>query len=114
MTIVDALHGFTNCIIGFIGTITDMAYFILRSKQSKLSQMRVLLAILLYIASVALIAWLRPAFMFDDAGRLKSPGLAQDGTQSILAGAIFFPVLAALIYYVLVVIEFVLKKRSTK
>ena len=76
--------------------------------------MRVLLAILLYIASIALIAWLRPAFMFDDAGRLKSPGLAQDGTQSILAGAIFFPVLAALIYYVLVVVEFVLKKRSTK
>jgi hypothetical protein len=35
MTIVDALHGLTIWPPETIGTITDMAYFILRSKQSK-------------------------------------------------------------------------------
>jgi hypothetical protein len=74
--------------------------------------MRVFIAIFTFLAIVGLIAWMHPAFMFDDAGRLKSPGLAQDGTQSILAAAIFLPLLAAFIYYVVLIFEFALKKRA--
>lgn len=72
--------------------------------------MRALIATIVYLAVVAVVVLLNPSFLFDDAANLKSPGLAQDGTQSVLAAAIFFPLLAAFIYYVTSVLLFSKKR----
>lgn len=70
--------------------------------------MRVFLAILIYIALVAAMVALKPAFLFSGEGEeaaLKVPGLAQTETHSMMAAAVFFPLLAAVVYYIVATIS---------
>jgi len=71
--------------------------------------MRLFLTIFIYIALVAGIFALHPSFLFrveNEELELKAPGLAQDGSQSVIAAAVFFPLLAAVVYYVVAVMHF--------
>jgi hypothetical protein len=61
--------------------------------------MHLLLAVLVYLFIASFVVWLRPAFLFGESGDLKAPGLAQDGKESVLAAAVFFPLMALIVYY---------------
>jgi|APGre2960657373_1045057.scaffolds.fasta_scaffold38127_3 hypothetical protein len=62
--------------------------------------MQLLVAVFVYLFIATFVVWLRPAFLFGESGDLlKSPGLAQDGKESVLAAAVFFPLLALIVYY---------------
>ena len=67
-----------------------------------------LLVIAIYALLVAGIVVLKPAFLFADGADgvvvLKTPGLAQDGSQSMMAAAVFFPLLAGIVYYLVAVL----------
>jgi len=65
---------------------------------------RIFLSIVLYVGLCVGIVALKPAFLFTDAGLFKSPGLAQDGSQSMMAAAVFFPLLAAIVYYLVAIL----------
>ena len=65
---------------------------------------RILLALVVYAAVVACVFALKPAFIFTEDGQFKAPGLAQDGMHSAMAAAVFFPLLAAIVYYLVAVL----------
>ena len=65
---------------------------------------RILISIAIYLTICVGIVALRPSFLFTDAGTFKTPGLTQDGSQSIMAAAVFFPLLAAIIYYLVAIV----------
>lgn len=65
---------------------------------------RILLSILVYILICIGIVASKPSFLFTETGAFKTPGLAQDGRHSIMAAAVFFPLLAAMIYYIVAII----------
>ena len=67
--------------------------------------MQVFLALLVYILLVVGIIAIKPAFLFTEDGELKAPGLSQDGTHSAMAAAVFFPLLAAIVYYLLAIVS---------
>jgi hypothetical protein len=60
---------------------------------------RIFLSILIYCALVALVTAIKPAFLFTEDGTFKAPGLTQDGTHSIMAAPVFFPLMAMVVYY---------------
>lgn len=61
---------------------------------------RVGLALTLYLALVALLAWRRPAFLFAPDGGWKAAGLETSAHRSVLGAAVLFPLLAVVSYYV--------------
>lgn len=69
---------------------------------------RLLLALFVYVAIIALLVIIKPASLFMANGEPKQWGSENTETTSVFAPAISFPVLALLCYYVAVWLEVVL------
>ena len=69
---------------------------------------RLLLALFVYVAIIALLVIIKPASLFMANGEPKQWGSENTETTSVFAPAISFPVLALLCYYMAVWLEVVL------
>lgn len=62
-------------------------------------------ALALYLIVVGAIVLIRPALMFDAEGKVKPWGLDTEAGESVFAVQVVFPILAVLIYYIVVLSE---------
>lgn len=63
------------------------------------------IALVIYLVIVAAIILGRPAIMFDAEGNVKPWGVNTDAGQSIFSVQMVFPLLAIILYYIVVVTE---------
>ena len=65
------------------------------------------IALVLYVSIIGILVYLRPAMLFDAEGRVKQWGVCTDGGYSIFSPQILFPMIAVVVYVVVILVELV-------
>ena len=66
---------------------------------------RIIIAVLVYIAIIGLITYLRPRIMFEEDGKVKPWGIGAEEGSSVFSPMFMFPLLALVVFFMVTWIE---------
>ena len=68
---------------------------------------RIIIAIVLYIAIITVIVVVKPSIMFNSKNEIKKWGIERDEDTSIFSPMIVFPIIAMICYYIASLVELI-------
>ena len=68
---------------------------------------RIIIAIVLYIAIITILVVVKPSIMFNSKNEIKKWGIERDEDTSIFSPMIVFPIIAMICYYIASLFELI-------